>query len=98
MKSILTDVLIIGCGIAGATAALQLAKHSSCRITIVTRDFEPTESNTLYAQGGIVSRNTFSDDDVETLVHDIVRAGAGATNLRAARILAEEGPALLHDI
>ena len=98
MAIISTDVLIIGCGIAGATAALQLAKNPAYSITIVTREFDATESNTRYAQGGIVSRNMLSDDDVELLVHDIISAGAGATSPLAARILAEEGPALLDEM
>jgi len=31
------DVLIIGCGVAGATTALQLAEDENCRIIIVTK-------------------------------------------------------------
>ncbi|MCJ7736110.1 MAG: FAD-dependent oxidoreductase, partial [Anaerolineae bacterium] len=50
-----SDVLIIGCGIAGATAALRLARDRQRQITIVTRAEEPQESNTRYAQGGIVT-------------------------------------------
>ena len=60
-----TDVLIIGSGIAGATAALQLAANPNRRITIVTRDPDPHESNTRYAQGGIVGRGP--DDSADLL-------------------------------
>jgi len=91
-----TDILIIGSGIAGATAALQLARNPDRQITVITRETDPHESNTRYAQGGIISRGV--DDDVETLVNDILAAGAGASSPRAARILAEEGPALLQEI
>lgn len=91
-----TEVLIIGAGIAGATAALQLARNPRRRITLVTRAADPKESNTKYAQGGIVGRGP--DDDSETLLADILAAGAGASSPRAARILAEEGPALLREI
>ena len=51
-----TEVLIIGCGIAGATAALRLARNPERQITIITRAHEVHESNTRYAQGGIIGR------------------------------------------
>ncbi|MGH9883842.1 MAG: L-aspartate oxidase [Pyrinomonadaceae bacterium] len=91
-----TEVLIIGCGIAGATAALRLARNPNRQITIVTRASDPHESNTRYAQGGIIGRGL--DDDPEILLADILAAGAGASSPYAARILAEEGPPLLHEI
>lgn len=91
-----TDVLILGCGIAGASAALRLAKNPQRKIVILTRDPDPHESNTRYAQGGIIGRGP--DDSVDLLVADILAAGAGATNPAAARILAEEGPERLQEV
>jgi L-aspartate oxidase len=91
-----TDVLIIGCGIAGATAALRLARNSQRRILVLTRDPDPQESNSRYAQGGIIGRG--QDDDAELLYKDILAAGAGASSPKSARILAEEGPALLQEV
>ena len=69
-----TDVLIIGTGIAGATAALKLAEDPNRHITIITRELDPHESNTGYAQGGIISRGP--DDSADLLVMDILEAGA----------------------
>src|ERR1051325_2944469 len=91
-----TEVLIIGCGIAGATAALRLARNPKRNITVITRADDPLESNTRYAQGGIIRRGP--DDDAEMLLNDILAAGAGASSPHAARILAEEGPPLLHEV
>jgi L-aspartate oxidase len=91
-----TEVLIIGCGIAGATTALRLARNHQRQITVITRDPDPHESNTRYAQGGIASCGI--DDDSETLVADILAAGAGASSPQAARLLAEEGPSLLREV
>ena len=91
-----TEVLIIGCGIAGATAALRLAQNPQRHITIITRAQEIKESNTRYAQGGIIGRGP--EDTSELLFEDIVAAGAGVTSPQAARILAEEGPPLLNDV
>lgn len=50
---LLCDVLIIGCGIAGATTALALA-DAGVPVTVVTRGQKPQESNTYWAQGGII--------------------------------------------
>jgi len=91
-----TDVLIIGSGIAGATAALQLSQNPNRRITIITRELDPHESNTAYAQGGIISLGP--NDNASLLVEDVLAAGAGASLPRAAQILAEEGPILLQKI
>lgn len=91
-----TEVLVLGSGIAGATAALKLAQNPQRSVILVTREPEPTESNTRYAQGGIIGRGP--GDSASLLVEDILEAGAGASLPSAARILAEEGPALLQEI
>ena len=69
-----SEVLIIGSGIAGATVALRLARNQRRQITLITRAPDPRESNTRYAQGGIVARGP--DDSVEMCVADILAAGA----------------------
>ena len=91
-----TDVLIIGSGIAGASAALKLAQNPQRRILLITRAPDPHESNSRYAQGGIIGRGV--DDSADLLVEDILAAGAGASLPLAARILAEEGPKLLQEV
>jgi L-aspartate oxidase len=91
-----TDVLIIGSGIAGATAALKLSQNPKRKIILVTREPDPQESNTRWAQGGIIHRGP--DDSAELLVEDILAAGAGASLPSAAEILANEGPELLQKI
>jgi L-aspartate oxidase len=91
-----TDVLIIGSGIGGAAAALELARNPRRRIILLTREHDPCESNTRYAQGGIIGRGP--DDSADLLVKDILDAGAGASLPSAARLLAEEGPRLLEEV
>ncbi|MFC1660441.1 L-aspartate oxidase [Gemmatimonadota bacterium] len=90
-----TDVLIIGCGIAGASAALQLADRG-LGVTVVTRATDPKESNTFYAQGGIIFRG--HDDTPDLLSKDITLAGAGHCNPTAVEILATEGPELIEQL
>jgi len=91
-----TDVLILGCGISGATAALRLSRDREREVVVVTREREPIESNSAWAQGGIVGRG--EDDSFELLVEDVLRAGAGLSWPPAVEILAEEGPRLLDEM
>ncbi len=91
-----SDVLIIGCGIAGASAALRLSEDRQRQITVITRAADREESNTLYAQGGIVSLG--HADSADLLVRDVLDAGAGLSLPSAARILAEEGPQLVQKV
>jgi len=91
-----TDTLIIGCGIAGATTALELARDRERHITVITAETAPIESNSGYAQGGIVGLG--NDDTSELLIEDVLRAGAGLSYEPAVRVLAEEGPDKLREI
>ncbi|MBT3239985.1 MAG: L-aspartate oxidase [Chloroflexi bacterium] len=91
-----TDVLIIGSGIAGAISALQLAKDSQRQITVLTLVEDALESNSRYAQGGIVGRGI--QDSAKLLKEDIIKAGAGLSNPPAVDQLANLGPKLLEKI
>jgi L-aspartate oxidase len=90
-----TDVLIIGCGVAGGTVALRLA-DAGVPVTLVTRAGDPHDTNTHWAQGGIIYRGKL--DTPALLVADILRVGAGHSSQQAAAILAEEGPGLVERI
>jgi L-aspartate oxidase len=96
MKLVQSDVLIIGCGIAGAAAALRLAEERERQITVITRAAELEESNTRYAQGGIVTLG--KNDSPQKLIRDILEAGAGLSLPSTAEILAMEGPQLVQKI
>lgn len=87
------DVLIVGCGAAGAATALHLARDPELRIAVITRATQPEHSSTYYAQGGIISKAP--GDTPELLAKDIVEAGAGLSYPPAVRILSEEGPSLV---
>jgi L-aspartate oxidase len=89
------DVLVLGSGIAGSVAALQLAE-AGIRVVIVTRASLSEESNTFYAQGGIIYEGT--GDSSALLAEDILRAGAGYCNPKAVEILSQEGPRLVRSI
>ena len=96
MNTVASDVLIIGCGIGGATAALRLSEDRQRQITLITRASEPSECATRYAQGGIVSIGP--DDSSQLLAKDVLAAGAGLSLPAAVEILAEEGPRLVSEV
>ncbi|MBI3988723.1 MAG: FAD-dependent oxidoreductase [candidate division NC10 bacterium] len=87
-----SDVLVIGSGIAGASTAL-IAADAGLSVIVLNRAEDPEESNTRYAQGGIIWEG---DEDSPTLLeHDIDVAGDEVGNLKAIEMLAEEGPSLV---
>ena len=67
-----TDVLIIGSGIAGIATAIQLAQNPKRKIILLTRASDVHESNTFWAQGGIIHRGP--GDSAEFLIQDILAA------------------------
>ncbi|WP_067174305.1 L-aspartate oxidase [Sulfurospirillum sp. UCH001] len=81
------DVLIVGTGIAGLSAALALPKSLS--VLIVSKDYA-WECNTFYAQGGVAVAK--DDNDIPVHINDTLDAGAGHCNLEAVKVLCSEGP------
>lgn len=88
------DVLIIGAGVAGLSSAIMLAEQG-LDVIVVTKQDTIEESNTFYAQGGIVSRGI--DDSPQILIEDVMQTGDGISNVDAVTIVAEEGPLLVEE-
>ena len=89
------DVLLLGGGIAGLSAALRLARKGA-EVCLVTKNSDPMESNSRYAQGGIVARGV--DNDSALLTRDIIEAGDRINYIEAVEQLAAEGPDLVHSL
>jgi L-aspartate oxidase len=87
------DLLVLGSGIAGCTAALRAAELGA-DVLLVAKD-PLGEGNTSWAQGGIIG--VAPVDSPEQLAGDIEAAGAGLCRREAVRMLAEQGPALCRD-
>jgi L-aspartate oxidase len=88
------DFLVIGGGVAGLRAAIELAPKGS--VLVLTKD-KITESTTEYAQGGIAV--ALSDED-EVCIHyeDTIKAGSGLCREDIVRVMVEEGPAYLLEL
>jgi len=87
-KELQTDFLIVGGGIAGTRAALELAQVGA--VLALTKG-ELYESSTEYAQGGIAAALA-EDDEVGLHLEDTLRAGDGLCSEKAVQILVSEGP------
>src|SRR3990172_5251044 len=88
-----TDILIIGSGLAGCAAAWAAAKRN-VEVTLLTRSSQPEESNTFWAQGGIIYQG--ENDSPQRLVADILAAGAGFGHPEAPSLLNPQGPTIPH--
>src|SRR5580658_6563096 len=88
------DFLVIGAGVAGLRAAIELSGSGS--VLVIAKD-SLRESSSEYAQGGIAV--ALSDDD-EVALHeqDTLYAGDGLCDRDAVHTLVEEGPAAIQDL
>jgi len=88
------DFLVIGAGVAGMRAAIELSGSAS--VLVIAKD-SLRESSSEYAQGGIAV--ALSDDD-EVALHeqDTLYAGDGLCDRAAVHTLVEEGPAAIQDL
>ncbi|HEU4544664.1 MAG TPA: FAD-dependent oxidoreductase, partial [Microlunatus sp.] len=87
-------VIIIGSGVAGLTAALDLSPQHD---VLVLTKADASESNTRYAQGG-VAVVTSAEDTPASHVADTLVAGAGLSDVTAATVLCEGGPAAVREL
>jgi L-aspartate oxidase len=82
------DFLVMGAGVAGLRAAVELARHGD--VLVVTKE-SLGESNTHYAQGGIAVAME-GDEDIALHLEDTVNAGDGLVYRPTAEALVSEGP------
>jgi L-aspartate oxidase len=85
------DVLIIGSGAAGLTAALELAQHK--RVLVLAKG-SLTGGSTAWAQGGIAAVLD-AGDTFENHVRDTMVAGAGLNDRETVEFVIENAPAAI---
>ncbi len=91
------DILVIGCGIAGLTYAIKVAKKlSDCSVAIVAKN-NVGESNTSRAQGGIAIVQALTDS-FERHVQDTLLAGDGQCDEEVVREVVKHGPQSLKNL
>ncbi len=89
-----TDFVVVGAGIAGLRAAIDLAPAG--RVLVLAKR-ELSESATQYAQGGIAAALS-DEDEIGLHLQDTLNAGDGLCNEAAARVLVEEGPERIEEL
>ena len=93
MKTLHTDCLVIGAGLAGSAYALAAAKRGLA-VELLSLA-EPLVANSDWAQGGIIYDTT---PDPAALTRDIIEASDGTANPAAVEQLVREGPAAVKEL
>jgi len=91
---VFTDVLVIGSGVAGLSAAIQAARHNT--VLIVTKE-RVDENNTAYAQGGVAVVLS-AGDTVSKHIKDTLDAGQGLCDAATVKAIVGEGPKRVNEL
>ena len=93
-------LIIVGSGVAGCSAALIAAVKYQIPVSLVCAGSQLVDCNSYWAQGGIIYRNydPKANDSAESLVSDILRAGAGLCQEDAVWKVANEGPERVREL
>src|SRR5213080_3265256 len=89
-----TDFVVIGAGIAGLRAAIELA--SAGRVVVLAKR-EVKDSATQLAQGGIAAALS-DEDEISLHLQDTLNAGDGLCNPEAAKVLVEDAPDRIEEL
>ena len=97
-----TDVLVVGGGIAAATAAVTAA-DSHARVVLLDKGKFGSSGSSLTSGAGIslllpADRGGHPEDNASAFLHDTVIGGAYLNDQQAAQFLCEEGAACLRDL
>lgn len=87
------DVIIIGSGIAGLYAALNIPKTK--KVLLINKS-HPWECNTYYAQGGVTT--AYNDDDIPLHISDTLDAGAGLCDNDAVKLMSQNSQGVIRDL
>ncbi len=91
------DLLVLGSGVAGLSAAVRAAGVHGMRVGVLTKG-SLQQATTRWAQGGVAA--VLHDDPDSTDLHlaDTLAAGAGLCDTDAARVLVDEGPGRVNEL
>src|SRR5262249_27758287 len=88
------DFLVIGAGVAGLRAAIELA--GAGRVLVLVKR-EIADSSTQLAQGGIAAALS-DEDEISLHLQDTLNAGDGLCNPQAAKVLVEDAPQRIEEL
>lgn len=92
------DLLVLGSGVAGLSAAVRAADTHRMRVGVLTKGELP-QATTRWAQGGVAAVLGGNDPDSTDLhLADTLAAGAGLCDADAVRVLVDEGPARVNEL
>jgi L-aspartate oxidase len=102
------DVLVLGSGVAGLSAAVRLAAPlaptgegldhpGTVRVGVLTKA-ELSQSATRWAQGGVAAVLGGDEDSTDLHLADTLAAGAGLCDVDAVRVLVDEGPTRVREL
>lgn len=99
MKKSNSQVIIVGSGVSGLYAALCLAELQNVTDVLLVTKSTLKESNSRYAQGGIVAVLPENiQDSVNLHVKDTLKAGAGLTDFDSAKFVSEQSSDVINDL
>lgn len=91
------DLLVLGSGVAGLTAAVHCATKLGASVGVLTKA-ELHQATTRWAQGGVAAVLAGDEDSTDMHLADTLVAGAGLCNVEAVRVMVDEGPTRVHDL
>jgi len=92
------DLLVLGSGVAGLSAAVRAAELHGLRVGVLTKA-ELSQATTRWAQGGVAAVLGGADPDSTDLhLADTLSAGAGLCDADAVRVLVDEGPTRVNEL
>jgi L-aspartate oxidase len=91
------DLLVVGSGVAGLSAAVRATTQMDLSVGVVSKA-ELDLATTRWAQGGVAAALSGDPEEIDLHLADTLAAGAGLCDTDAVRVLVDEGPARVHDL
>src|SRR3954470_20981242 len=91
------DLLILGSGVAGLSAAVRAAAGPGLRVGVLTKA-ELAQAATRWAQGGVAAVLSSDEDSTDLHLADTLAAGVELCDVDAVRVLVDEGPTRVNEL
>ena len=91
------DLLVLGSGVAGLSAAVRAADELALRVGVLTKS-DLSQAATRWAQGGVAAVLGGDPDSTDLHLADTLAAGDGLCDVDAVRALVDEGPGRVNEL